>query len=90
MKKFKELKKNMSIAALEAAEELYLELEKELDGALSSDEDEIPTERYSECSCSSCGARLTLDEFDLYEDACYSCITDDTCGIINDNPIKEL
>lgn len=40
--------------------------------------------------CTTCGAELRRWEFEKYEDTCHTCIQEDTSGIIDDNPYKEL
>jgi len=68
-------------------EDEYNKLEKELE------EDEKYWDRIdslSDKSCDHCGARLTVDEWEEYEDTCTDCIWEQCQGIIDDEPTEEL
>jgi hypothetical protein len=40
--------------------------------------------------CSVCGALLTQDEYEEFEDECFDCVFEETSGIIEDSPYREL
>jgi len=40
--------------------------------------------------CDSCGAEMTQEEFEEFEDQCSSCVLQETGGLLEDNVYKEL
>lgn len=53
-------------------------------------EEDETSDRLSSETCVICGARLTKDEHEEYEDECDECIWERTSGLITDNPNLEF
>ena len=64
--------------------------DKELDKLISEfDEYPEPVDNLSTHVCDSCGARLTVPEFEEYESFCEDCMYQDTSGLIDDVDLEE-
>ena len=63
----------------------------ELDKIILDLEDEYlePVDNLSSHVCDSCGARLTVPEFEEYESFCEDCMYQDTSGLIDDVDLEE-
>lgn len=66
---------------------MYIEEEKE---SVLEDEENETYDNLSSESCDSCGARLTKEEFEEFEDTCAECVFIQTNGLIDDVPAEEL
>lgn len=40
--------------------------------------------------CRECNERLTMEEYEEFEDICYDCVNGETQGILSDNPYRRL
>lgn len=57
------------------------------------DEDEDINQTYDNLSlkyCAGCGARMTKDEEEEFEDRCHQCVWEETSGLIDDNPYSPV
>ncbi len=66
--------------------------EQEIEDILNYIEEELPEvfDNLTEHSCISCGARLNIHEHEEFEDQCSDCVWQETGGLIDDVPNKEL
>lgn len=66
------------------------DLIKEVEDLIEEQEVEKVYDNVSQVNCDSCGARLTVDEWQDNESVCTDCLWEQTSGIVTDNPEDEL
>ena len=71
-------------------EKEYTDIEATLGNLDNAEDDSYLPDSLSPAICSCCGNRLSVDEWEEFEDTCEECMWNETSGLIDDNTEDEL